>query len=62
MKLSNLQVEIRDKGVFMLRIAVLLPCYNEEQTIGAVIEDFRKELPDADIYVYDNNSKTEHPR
>lgn len=57
MKLSNLQVEIRDKGVFMLRIAVLLPCYNEEQTIGAVIEDFRKELPDADIYVYDNNSK-----
>ncbi|CCG46887.1 group 2 glycosyltransferase [Halobacillus halophilus DSM 2266] len=41
----------------MLRIAVLLPCYNEEQTIGAVIEDFRKELPDADIYVYDNNSK-----
>ncbi|SFF77245.1 Glycosyltransferase, catalytic subunit of cellulose synthase and poly-beta-1,6-N-acetylglucosamine synthase [Halobacillus alkaliphilus] len=40
-----------------MRIAVLLPCYNEEQTIGAVIEDFRKELPDADIYVYDNNSK-----
>jgi len=57
MKLSNLQVEFRDKGVFKLRIAVLLPCYNEEQTIGAVIEDFRKELPDADIYVYDNNSK-----
>ncbi|MCA0985524.1 glycosyltransferase family 2 protein [Halobacillus yeomjeoni] len=39
-----------------MKIAVLLPCYNEEQTIGAVIEDFRKELPDADIYVYDNNS------
>ncbi|SFK16603.1 Glycosyl transferase family 2 [Halobacillus dabanensis] len=40
-----------------MRIAVLLPCYNEEQTIGAVIEEFRAELPDADIYVYDNNSK-----
>ncbi|MGP4077104.1 glycosyltransferase family 2 protein [Halobacillus sp. K22] len=40
-----------------MRVAVLLPCYNEEQTIGAVIEDFRKELPHADIYVYDNNSK-----
>ncbi|QAS53356.1 glycosyltransferase family 2 protein [Halobacillus litoralis] len=40
-----------------MRIAVLLPCYNEEQTIGEVIEDFRKELPEADIYVYDNNSK-----
>lgn len=40
----------------MDRIAILLPCYNEEQTIGKVIEDFRAELPDADIYVYDNNS------
>jgi glycosyltransferase involved in cell wall biosynthesis len=38
------------------KIAVLLPCYNEEMTIGKVIEDFRVELPDADIYVYDNNS------
>ncbi|WP_394218167.1 DPM/DPG synthase family glycosyltransferase [Halobacillus trueperi] len=40
-----------------MRIAVLLPCYNEEQTIGQVIDEFREELPDADIYVYDNNSK-----
>jgi len=40
----------------MEKIAVLLPCYNEEQTIGKVIEDFRSELPHADIYVYDNNS------
>ncbi len=39
-----------------MRTAVLLPCYNESQTIGKVIADFRKELPDADIYVYDNNS------
>ena len=40
-----------------MKVAVLIPCYNEEQTIGGVIEDFKKELPDADIYVYDNNSK-----
>ena len=40
----------------MDRIAVLLPCYNEEKTIGKVIRDFREYLPDAVIYVYDNNS------
>ena len=37
-------------------IAVLVPCYNEEVTIEKVIKDFKKELPDATIYVYDNNS------
>lgn len=36
--------------------AVLIPCYNEEVTIGKVIDDFARELPLADIYVYDNNS------
>lgn len=41
----------------MSKIAVLIPCYNEEVTIEKVIKDFRKELPEADIYVYDNNSK-----
>ncbi|MBM7631395.1 glycosyltransferase [Geomicrobium sediminis] len=39
-----------------MQIALLIPCYNEEQTIGAVIDEFRAELPDAAIYVYDNNS------
>lgn len=39
------------------RIAVILPCYNEEAAIGEVIAGFRKELPQAEIYVYDNNSK-----
>lgn len=39
------------------RIAVLIPCYNEELTIGAVVEAFRAQLPSADIYVYDNNSR-----
>src|SRR5690348_15886954 len=39
------------------RIAVLLPCYNEEAAIGATIAGFRSALPGAAIYVYDNNSK-----
>jgi glycosyltransferase involved in cell wall biosynthesis len=38
-------------------IAILIPCYNEEQTVAKVITDFREELPNATIYVYDNNSK-----
>ena len=40
----------------MDKIAVLIPCYNEEKTIGKVCEDFRRVLPEAVIYVYDNNS------
>jgi glycosyltransferase involved in cell wall biosynthesis len=39
-----------------LRIAVILPCYNEEAAIGTVVADFQKALPEARIYVYDNNS------
>ncbi|MEL7033130.1 MAG: glycosyltransferase family 2 protein [Pseudomonadota bacterium] len=38
------------------RIAVTIPCYNEAITIAKVIKDFRQALPDADIYVFDNNS------
>jgi len=38
------------------RIAVLIPCYNEELTIATVVSDFREQLPAADIYVFDNNS------
>ena len=38
------------------RIAVLIPCYNEALTIGKVVQDFHRELRDAEIYVYDNNS------
>src|SRR5687768_17977396 len=38
------------------RIAVLLPCYNEEATIGAVIDDVHASCPDAEIVVFDNNS------
>ena len=38
------------------RIAVLIPCYNESKTIAKVVSDFRRVLPEATIYVYDNNS------
>ncbi|SNU04830.1 Glycosyltransferase involved in cell wall bisynthesis [Lachnospiraceae bacterium] len=40
----------------MDKIAVLIPCYNESKTIEKVVKDFRKVLPEAVIYVYDNNS------
>ena len=40
----------------MDKIAVLIPCYNESKTIEKVIKDFKEVLPDATIYVYDNNS------
>ena len=40
----------------MDKIAVLIPCYNESKTIGKVVSDWKKALPEAVIYVYDNNS------
>jgi glycosyltransferase involved in cell wall biosynthesis len=41
------------------RIAVIIPCYNEAITVGKVIDDFVRELPEAAVYVYDNNSSDE---
>ena len=43
----------------MDKIAVLIPCYNEAKTIAKVVKDFKAALPEATIYVYDNNS-TDH--
>lgn len=43
------------------RVVVLLPCYNEQLTIGKVIQDFRNQLPDAEIYVFDNASTDQTP-
>src|SRR6059058_2023308 len=40
-----------------LRVAVLVPCYNEEAAVATVVADFRKALPTAGIFVYDNNSR-----
>jgi glycosyltransferase involved in cell wall biosynthesis len=38
------------------RVAILIPCFNEEVAVATVVNDFRRALPDAAIYVYDNNS------
>ena len=43
-------------------VAVLVPCYNEELTIGKVVDDFRRVLPQAVVYVYDNNSSDDTAR
>ena len=42
--------------VSVLRVAVLVPCFNEEAAVATVVSDFRKALPTAEIFVYDNNS------
>ncbi len=55
---SNARLAGADLGT-RLEVAVLLPCYNEEQAIAKVVGDFRAALPEATIYVYDNNS-TDH--
>ena len=45
-----------ERGLEGIRIAVLLPCFNEEAAIGQTVAGFRAALPGADVYVYDNNS------
>jgi glycosyltransferase involved in cell wall biosynthesis len=55
---SNARLAGADVGT-RLEVAVLLPCYNEEHAIAKVVGDFRAALPEATIYVYDNNS-TDH--
>jgi len=49
-------MESSDRILARARTAVLIPCYNEELTIADVVDRFRAELPDAEIYVFDNNS------
>jgi glycosyltransferase involved in cell wall biosynthesis len=48
--------ETRVTGHGLARVAVLVPCYNEQEAIGRVVGDFRTALPEATVYVYDNNS------
>jgi glycosyltransferase involved in cell wall biosynthesis len=57
LKTNVLPIEAARAAYAGLDIAVILPCYNEEAAIGAVVDGFRRELPQARIYVYDNNSK-----
>ena len=47
----------QEMAAILPRVAVLVPCYNEERAIAKVVGDFRAALPGATIYVYDNNSK-----
>ncbi len=49
-------LEIADRSFASCRIAVLIPCYNEEAAVGATVAAFRNALPTATVYVYDNNS------
>ena len=45
-----------------MKILVIIPCYNEALTIGKVVDDFHRELPQATVYVYDNNSSDDTSR
>ena len=44
----------------MDKIAVLIPCYNESKTIEKVVKDFKAALPEATVYVFDNNSSIDY--
>jgi glycosyltransferase involved in cell wall biosynthesis len=50
------QTELPQAGTAQPRVAVLVPCFNEEAAVATVVADFRKALPSAKIFVYDNNS------
>ncbi len=53
---ADLPTDVAALGARDARIAVLIPCYNEERTVAKVVADFRLALPESAIYVYDNNS------
>lgn len=65
MKAKEIEVRVEDRlrvsepksARAELEIAVLVPCFNEAMTVGKVVHDFRSALPQARIYVYDNNSR-----
>src|SRR5207302_8222511 len=50
------RVEFPQAETAQPRVAVLVPCFNEETAVATVVADFRRALPSAEIYVYDNNS------
>jgi glycosyltransferase involved in cell wall biosynthesis len=53
----SFESSVRSPAHARARVAVVVPCYNEELTIAKVVRDFRRELPHAQIYVFDNNSR-----
>ncbi|HJQ69733.1 MAG TPA: glycosyltransferase [Blastocatellia bacterium] len=54
--LRDLSIVAENRDAAEARVAILIPCYNEELTIAEVVRQFRSQLPAADIYVFDNNS------
>lgn len=57
--MSRAPISISNREVLWVdqdEIAVIIPCFNEAQTIGKVVDDFHRELPEATVYVYDNAS------
>jgi glycosyltransferase involved in cell wall biosynthesis len=63
--MSTLPTSSDRKVIVLEKIAILIPCHNEELTIAQVVSDFRSELPDAEVFVFDNNSTdrtVEHAR
>jgi len=54
--MTSFSVPSIERNVDATRVAVLIPCYNEVVTVAAVVKDFQRTLPTAQIYVYDNNS------
>ena len=56
------QSEFPQAGTAQPRIAVLVPCFNEEAAVATVVADFRQALPTAEIFVYDKIHRTEPPR
>jgi Glycosyl transferase family 2 len=53
---GNVKQRAACRGASQFQTAVLVPCYNEERAVAKVVADFWAALPDAAIYVYDNNS------
>src|SRR4051794_16224007 len=53
---DSLPLDLVEGAASSMRIAVLVPCFNEEAAEALVVADFRKALPSAEIFVYDNNS------
>lgn len=53
----TIKVKLDSQGDSAVKIAILVPCYNEQATVSAVVEGFSKALPGAVVYVYDNNSE-----
>src|SRR5215467_14492213 len=61
-RLRNIDYRTKADAIEAPVVAVLIPCHNEETTIGDVVRRFRKELPEAAIYVFDNNSSDRTPQ